>query len=463
MFVTDRFSPESYDCFVIGSGPAGVSLALGLSAAGRKVLIFESGGEETIRSELSNSVGYGHYSGEYWNNHWIRVLGGTSTVWTGWCATLRDLDFDNPAIGVRWPIGRADLLPYWKRAAPILDHKPEFVDFETPLLPGFIYRPVPTEVPTRIGRKYLDVLKGSGGIDVALGRSVVSLEANAARSLVTNLQYVDHLLDFRRSMAIAPAQRVIVAAGGIGNAQLLLQPRDDGGVPVGNESGEVGKHLMEHPQFNLAGECVLDAELDLLWPRANKGSGMHAVVADRALSIEHGLYGCGLQCYGKTADHEMARFVSAQLGRPCFHYAITARTEMRPSAANRVFLTAERDRHGLYRPAARCVLDASDFRNVEQTLRVFGDTLIRLGKGRVRVNNDRIYKDIWGEGHTLGTTRMGDDPASSVVDRNCRVHGYDNLYVAGSSVFPSGGYSNPTLTIVALALRLADHLARGTS
>ena len=76
------------------------------------------------------------------------------------------------------------------------------------------------------------------------------------------------------------------------------------------------------------------------------------------------------------------------------------------------------------------------------------------------MNNDRIYKQVWGGGHTMGTTRMGTSRATSVVDADCRVHGYANLYVAGSSVFPSGGGSaNPTLTIVALALRLADRLA----
>ena len=59
----------------------------------------------------------------------------------------------------------------------------------------------------------------------------------------------------------------------------------------------------------------------------------------------------------------------------------------------------------------------------------------------------------------MGTTRMGSSSRDSVVDSDCRVHGYDNLFVAGSSVFPSTGYANPTLTIVALALRLADTLA----
>ncbi len=187
---------------------------------------------------------------------------------------------------------------------------------------------------------------------------------------------------------------------------------------------------------------------------------MHAVVADRALSLEHGLYACSLECSRKTTDHDLARLLSSRHGRPFYHYEMIARAEMQPSPDNRVLLTAERDRWGMYRPAARCVLDARDVGNVEQTLRVFGETLIRLGKGRVRVNNDRIYKDVFGQGHTLGTTRMGEDPATSVVDADCRVHGYANLFVAGSSVFPAGGYANPTLTIVALALRLAERIAR---
>jgi choline dehydrogenase-like flavoprotein len=106
------------------------------------------------------------------------------------------------------------------------------------------------------------------------------------------------------------------------------------------------------------------------------------------------------------------------------------------------------------------VLDAADLRSVDATLRLLGEALIRRGRGRVRVNNDRLYRDVVGQGHTLGTTRMGDSATSSVVDADCRVHGYANLFVAGSSVFPSGGFANPTITIVALALRLADRLIR---
>ena len=459
MFVTGGpGAAHLYDCFVIGSGPAGISLALALADAKKRVLVFESGEEGQDRSSLSNSVGYGHYSGEYWNVHSSRALGGTSNVWGGLCTTLCELDLDNPAVGVRWPIGRAELLPYWKRAAAILDHNPAFIDFETALLPGFLYRPVPVSAPTRFGSKYLGPLRDSALVTVAPGCTVVGLDANESRSSIVRIEYVHHGSDARRQIAINPAQPAVLAAGGIGNARLLLQPRADGTVPVGNEGGQVGRFLMEHPHFFHAGECAVDVEIDRFWPRENPGRGFHAVIADRTLSLRHGFYACHLQWSRKTADHQMARHLSSQDGRTFYHYTITARSEMLPSPTNRVFLTAERDRYGLFRPGVRCILDARDFLNVELTLRALGEAVIRLGKGRVRVNNDPIYNAVAGGGHIMGTTRMGVSRSTSVVDPDCRVHGYGNLFVAGSSVFPTGGYANPTLTIVALALRLADTL-----
>jgi choline dehydrogenase-like flavoprotein len=149
--------------------------------------------------------------------------------------------------------------------------------------------------------------------------------------------------------------------------------------------------------------------------------------------------------------------------RKLTHYRLVARSEMRPSASNRVEIMADESRSGLYRVSARCVFDAGDLRNVENTIRLLGETLIRLNRGRVRVNNDAIYRDLTGGGHIMGTTRMGRSRSSSVVDEHGRVHGYRNFFVAGSSVFPTAGYANPTFTIVALAVRLADYIAGGAS
>ncbi|MEO5819081.1 MAG: GMC family oxidoreductase [Vicinamibacteraceae bacterium] len=457
MLLDDLPTASRYDAVIVGAGPAGLSCAMALAESRRRVLVIESGGAQAAAG--AHSVGYGHFSGGYWNQHWIRGLGGTSQAWTGWCPIPRPIDFDNPAIGIRWPVAYEAMAPYWRRAAPILDHDARFLGYEVPFVPGFVYRPVPTMPPTRFAEKFGPALRSSTQIDVLLDHPVVALDATAGRTALTALTLARPDGGGNRRLEVTPAQPVVIAAGGLGNAQLLMLPRDDGASSVGNESGLVGRYLMEHPQFTLAGEVVTDAELDRLWPADNRGSGMHVLVAEPGLAVERGLLGAGLQCSRKTPDHEMARFLAAARGRPFFHYEITIRGEMRPVEHNRVVPTAERDAFGLPRLAARCVLDAGDFRNAEETLRALGETLLRLDRGRVRLNNDRIYMRVDGQGHTLGTTRMGAEASTSVVDGDCRVHGYANLFVAGSSVFPSGGYANPTLTIVALALRLADRLA----
>ena len=192
---------------------------------------------------------------------------------------------------------------------------------------------------------------------------------------------------------------------------------------------------------------------------ADFGGVRHALVPDDQQMRRHGLLGCSVECRNSTTDHPMAEYLVGEYAKPFHHYVCNVRSEMAPAASNEVFLTGERDAAGLYRPAARCVIGAGDFRNVETTLRLLGKSLIASGKGRVRINNERLYRQPTGGGHIMGTTRMGTSQSNSVVDRDCRVHGYDNLFVAGSSVFPTGGYVNPTLTIVALALRLADTLA----
>jgi choline dehydrogenase-like flavoprotein len=103
-------------------------------------------------------------------------------------------------------------------------------------------------------------------------------------------------------------------------------------------------------------------------------------------------------------------------------------------------------------------------------VRTFDEELRRLGKGSATPSDWLGDPDPqWpidltvgnhplANYHQMGGTRMSSDPATGVVDADCRVHGYDNLYVAGSSVFPTGGWANPTLTIIALSLRLAEHL-----
>ncbi len=458
MFLTDGLPDRRYDCYVIGAGPAGITLALELAKANKSVLVFETGTLTEPRGDMPNAVNYGHFPDGWWDQHSIRALGGTSRVWSGWCATLMEVDFANPVTGVRWPIAKSDLAPYYPRATAVVDREPSILDVETPFIPGFVYRPFSRGAATRFGRKYREALSTSSLVDVAVGRSVIGLDANASRSAVRALTCFRHASGAAEQLDLDPAQNVVVAGGGISNAQLFLQPRADGAVSVGNESGLAGKYLMEHPHLYSVGEVVLDDDIVQQSRPADFGSAVHALVPDDQQMRRHGLLGCSVECRTRTTEHPMADYLAGEHARPFYHYVCNVRSEMAPAPSNEVFLTGERDAAGLYRPAARCVIGAGDFLNVEKTLRLLGESLIESGKGRVRINNERLYRQPTGGGHIMGTTRMGTSQSNSVVDRECRVHGYDNLFVAGSSVFPTGGYANPTLTIVSLSLRLADTL-----
>ena len=144
-------------------------------------------------------------------------------------------------------------------------------------------------------------------------------------------------------------------------------------------------------------------------------------------------------------------------------FQLGVQAEQAPNRDSRVTLGRRRDVHGL--PVAR--LDwrpaEADRESIARSVELLDGSLRHAGVGRVihKIGSESPRPLFVGNWHHMGTTRMDPDPSRGVVDAACRVHSTANLYVAGSSVFPTSGYANPTLTIVALALRLADELRAG--
>jgi choline dehydrogenase-like flavoprotein len=175
----------------------------------------------------------------------------------------------------------------------------------------------------------------------------------------------------------------------------------------------------------------------------------------------------------QTAPDQRERLIAEFLGDITFRaYAETfripvtrinviARIDPAPNPDSRVRLGSERDRLGQPRLQLDWRLSALDKYSVRRAMEIFGLELGRAGLGRLQIGSDDDAAwpaDLQGGWHHMGTTRMSADPKQGVVDQNCRVHGLANLFVAGSSVFPTAGSGTPTLTLVSLALRLADHL-----
>jgi choline dehydrogenase-like flavoprotein len=137
-------------------------------------------------------------------------------------------------------------------------------------------------------------------------------------------------------------------------------------------------------------------------------------------------------------------------------------SEQLPNPASRITLSTETDCFGVPQPRIDWRYLPADIRSVQVTLAIFAQALAVGAHGELTFNPDHVEAEILRDGayggHHLGTTRMSPSPRTGVVDSDCRVHGVTNLFVASGAVFTTSGQANPTLTIIALALRLADHL-----
>jgi choline dehydrogenase-like flavoprotein len=149
-------------------------------------------------------------------------------------------------------------------------------------------------------------------------------------------------------------------------------------------------------------------------------------------------------------------------GMTAFEALLFARSEQAPNPDSRVFLVDERDALGMRRVKLDWRLRDEDRHSLHRSIELIGLYLGQHGWGRGAV--DEALWDSWletgGGSHHMGTTRMHDDPKQGVVDADCRVHSVANLYIGGSSVYPTTGFANPVMTTLALTLRLGEHLVQ---
>jgi choline dehydrogenase-like flavoprotein len=499
------------DVCVIGSGAAGTTAALQLRRRGRSVLLIESGGgrsdpaTDSLCEVDTSALPIGPEARR-------RTLGGTTSVWWGGSALLEEIDFTPRSwLGVPgWPIARSELMPYYARACRLLG-TPDLTRVTLDRFRsrrGLLVRVPDLETvvlfwprkPRRFRGLLEPAVRTDPGLEAVLYANVTGITPTAGGGAVQGLEARTVT---GRTLSVRP-NVVVLACGGIENARLLLASGGPGGVGLGNDRDVVGRFYMDHPKGDV-GIVDVSADADLLlhpgyWDGRVGRFRLGIRLSDERQRSEQLLNGyirfeaqLAAEGLGIEALRELRRrgapaLRSAQVVRgltrglpDIARYArfkvlnrgrvraarITNFTEQTPRRENRVSLSDRVDRFGSPLPTLAWSIAEPERRSMRRLHALLDEDVRRRGFGAVRSplldGDDDPWEISRDASHHMGTTRMGDDRASSVVDRDCRVHGFSNLYVAGSSVFATTGYANPTLTIVALAERLGDHLGEARS
>lgn len=415
-----------------------------------------------------------------------------------------------------WPIPYDEVESYFAEAEILFDigrgeqwdppKNDSHFGLDTPEIRTINFRFSPGEL---FSSKYYEELQ-KGSVQILLESTVLKLNVSDDGGCIESLTV-------RRpdgSEFIVTARKVVLACGGLENPRLMLLSSETGSRPLGSSTDNIGRYFMEHPHF-LSGIVIpanrtfLQADQRYVKHGYDGATQISKIAPSESLVRKHGLLNFCMHlspssrsstngihqskaydairilrsyAVGKTVPVELRRYlidiisgipelaaksvrrVASRIGRnqgPT-HFDLYHMSEQIPNRDSRVVLGNSRDFFGQPRARLEWRLTSEDISRVLSGQKLIQAGLERTGEGRfVSANYGKLPPPgIRGGYHHMGTTRMSVGPEKGVVDGDCKVHGMENLFVAGSSVFPTSGYANPTFTIGALSLRLGDHLLK---
>lgn len=542
---------HSFDICIVGSGPAGVTLALALAPLGFRVGLLEAGG--MTHSKESQDFFSGEVTGtespENLHAFRYRQLGGTSSNWGGRCLLYDRIDFERrdyiPDSG--WPIDYDTLVPYYKRAlewceagpmkfdaASVLQKKtPQLIEGlpDGEVISSLLERWSP---PTDFSKRYLSALKKSNSLFVLLNASCVALNLDDTHKRLDSLT----IRAGEEKTFLVRAKAFVLATGGLEVPRLLLASQHQIPCGIGNYHDLVGRYFMTHfsgmvgaAQFDVDSVTVrpgYDRDANGVYVRRRIAFSENAQRRERLPNISFQLHHSRvddpahrngvlsaifvakhfdcirrgippnvgipesdphheklslwlrhcrnllvdmpallrfLPRFGYLRYMRRRRIPSVVLPSRRSVFPLHYHAEQSPNPDSRVSLTNDCDEYGVPRMRLDFRVNGADIRGIYRAHKLLGKYLQRFRAGNVRFEHEDPLAAIRQNmravnGHFIGTTRMATDPKRGVVDPDCRVHGVANLFISSSSVFPTSSHANPTLTIVAMALRLADQMAK---
>jgi hypothetical protein len=465
----------TFDVCVAGAGVAGLTVALQLAARGRTVALFEAGGRDgdTASQDFYRGSNTGVENLPLDQTR-LRQLGGSSNHWGGWCRPLDAHDLTRSDLtGNPWPISVSDLVPYGKKAGDVLGVNAAS-GADLPLAGGdgnlqairmFFSRP-----PAHLGDRFYDALETTPNLHLFLNAAVAapSLSPNgAATSLSVRNKRGDIALQCN-------ARFFVLALGTVENTRMLLLWNRDNGERVANPQW-LGRGYMQHLHQEIGQFVLFDGATPSAAPPPTADQQAFMASTESFLASKgvgaFRLYSTAMSC-GPLVD-QISGIATAEA---CASITAGGRLfitcEQMPNDASRITLGTDADAFGQPRAVLDWQIDKRDADTLREAALEFGRYLIRANLGRLKVNQavldgaapltgwTALPSAPGAAGHQMGGIRMSATAADGVTDRECRLWGVDNLYVAGAGVFRTSGHANPTFTLTQLALRMADTLHR---
>jgi len=465
------------DICIVGAGAAGISLALEWMNTPYKVILLEGGGFEYDDKvqELydGKTTGQPYYPLKAMRLHYF---GGTTGHWGGFCSTFDHIDFVKrdwvPHSG--WPITRNDLDPFYERAQKILelgpyDYTVKYWQKNDPLLipllsdDSVVWNKMwQFSPPTRFGKKYKDTIVNAKNIHLYTYANLTDITANENASEIKEVTVKNYAGKEHK----VRAKIFVLACCAIQNARLLLASNKQAVKGLGNDNDLVGRYFMEHVEIFGSGELWLEKPNALkLYMHTETRTPRAELAISEKKQIEHKILNGTISLTPLVNAKDIQLREDAAKNPHTDAFQLITRIEQAPNPSSRVTLDSEKDSLGVQRAALHWEITPFEKRSIRKIYELLGQQVGREGVGRVKMTDflqdekDTSWPSFTGGGqHHMGTTRMSDNPKEGVVDANCKVHNIANLYIAGSSCFATSGAPNPTLTLLALTLRLSDHL-----
>lgn len=489
------------DLCIVGSGAAGISMAMDWLKEGKKVVLLEAGGfefeSETQSLNKGTNIGQNYYALSATR---LRFFGGTTGHWGGYCTPLDPIDFESrpyvPNSG--WPISYQEFASYLPAASKLVEiddqtwnlddyisEKEEYVPLD--LNPDVYYSKLfKFSPPTRFGTTYRNPLIDSRSITVYTHANLTKITLDESRQAVKEVK----AQSLNGNVLTVDATNYVLAMGAVQNARMLLANNQQQKGGLGNQNDQVGRYFMEHPEVK-TGQIFLKRpqSMKLYFFDYLKIKMYSELAIAAAAQRTHGILNVTAALYPKELSGDWAwinilpedgkesydfwmKSEKKVLSRPpsdvdtkkYIAYQMHIRMEQSPNPNSRITLGDKKDILDIPEPLVNWQLTPLERNSIKDMHLVLGKELIQSGVGRLHAPNwvfdtSSAWPDTLGGGwHHMGTTRMHNDPKKGVVDANCTVHGIHNLHIAGSSCFTTAGAANPTLSLIALTLRLSKHL-----